>query len=145
MTTTNKQPVAGALAGAMLGLLAGVFAPDRPPFNGWGYGLGCVVLGSTVCAVVGLWANRPVSKLLMIPVAIFGTITVIPVWPWKSGALLPLGAAYINRGFPWLLTLTLHVGLTVFFSAAVILTLQNMRRRSLRGTTDHTMSDAENG
>lgn len=133
MEKVRRQPIAGAVAGLLLGFLVGVFvAPDpssveysaRPV---WTYAIIGAVLGVITIALVALVANRRVPTSLLVPVIVFASITVIPWFPSQSGDLLPVGTAYVNRGFPWQLTLIIHVALTALATVVVIVAISVRR------------------
>jgi len=147
MENTKRQPIAAAAAGLLLGFLVGVFvAPDPNSLEHsvqitWTYAIIGAVLGGIAFAICGLVANRRVSRVFLVPVIVFASITVVPWFPSKSGHLLPVGTAYVNPGFPWESTLMIHIAITLLITTIVVVLIRARRHFKQRRPTPHARTD----
>lgn len=114
--------VVGFATGFMLAMFALAFAGALPPGPADDLSqteLEQRALSIRVAFAIGVAASvfAMVAGAKKIPVywacftVVFGIIAIIPIWPSRSGSLLPLATPYVNLGFHIqdLILLTLHV------------------------------------
>ncbi len=120
----------GFVSGCMLSMFVLVFAGKVP--NGPSSDLSqmelerrslaiilAIVVGTITAILAIMGGKKKLSRVWMYFVIAFGVIAIVPVWPSKSGYLLPLATPYVNFGFQaqdlWLLTLhSLSAGVVAY-------------------------------
>jgi hypothetical protein len=98
MGTATGKVVLGAMAGAIIGVIALCFLYQSDPPVESKLLLAAMCLGALLGSVIAASAgNRAVSVVWLSLVLIFGIITIIPWWYYeKTHTYLPLGTVYVN-------------------------------------------------
>jgi len=98
MGTATGKVVLGAIAGAIIGVIALCLLDQSDPPVELRLLLAAMCLGASLGSVIAVSAgNRVVSVFWLYLVVIFGIITITPWWYYeKTDTYLPLGAVYVN-------------------------------------------------
>jgi hypothetical protein len=98
MGTATGKVVLGAIAGAILGVIALEFLYKKDPPVALILLFAAMCIGAFIGSVVAVSAgNRAVSMFWLYLALIFGVVTIIPWWHYgMTDEYLPLGTVYVN-------------------------------------------------